>query len=200
MHRSWSRAIVVLLVGVAVGASTLSALLPPEEIPAYPDSSAVALSNALVYGAWIATFVGAVGAVVLVGRRPQQAVNVLSAGLYTLAVGGAFVAYGLSAFGGSDAGMGPVFLGGPLLLLSAIVAVVRGVAVLGHRAGPLGRALGAAGIGAVLTIGWLLLRGPQDWQGAISLTRLHGAPLVLAVGVLSVALVLLDPTPPPRRR
>lgn len=49
---------VALLVGVAVVASSLSALLPPEEVSSYANTSAVMLSNVLVYGEWIVTIVG----------------------------------------------------------------------------------------------------------------------------------------------
>ncbi len=199
MRRSRSLAIVALLVGVAVGVSALSALLPPEEIPAEATPSAAALSNALVYGEWIVTFLGAVVAVVLLGRHPQRAAHLLAAGLYALAVGIAFVWYGLSAFGSGDAGLGPAFFGAPLVLLSGIVALASGSVVVGqrHRQWRLGRALGVATVGATLTIGWLLLRGPHDWQGAVSATRLHGASIVLAVGVISVALSLMDRPPTP---
>ncbi len=189
-------AIVTLLVGAAVVAFVLSALHPPEEVPAYASASASLLSNALVSGEWILTITGAMAALVLLDRRPQRAANMVAASLYTLTVGVALVAYGVNAFGGGDAGMGPAFVGGPLVLLSGIVAAASSVAVFRRREGRrLGRMLIVAGSGAALTVGWLLVRGPTDWQGAVSVTRLHGVPLVLLVTAVCIALLLMNPPP-----
>lgn len=162
--------------------------------PLIPDPSRT-VSNVfavLSYVEWLVVISGAVLGLVAVTSDRRNAAGVLGLGLYTLVLGLAFVGAGLAWAGTDNAFLGLLALGGLATLAGAVLAGGGLIGLIWEPAARaaalpvLGSVLPAAGVAALFSIGWLLLRGPGDWASTSTTLSLFSLPLVVAAVALGI--------------